>query len=46
MAYNVFDKKPLKFSQNRQHQITVSGIDREQYPEVTIIAVVLDKKLF
>ncbi|MEP7107825.1 MAG: alpha-L-fucosidase [Ferruginibacter sp.] len=45
-AYNVYDKKPLKFSQNNQHEITVSGIDRAQHPEVTVIAVQLDKKVY
>ncbi|MEO6289385.1 MAG: alpha-L-fucosidase [Ginsengibacter sp.] len=45
-AYNVYDKKPLQFTQNKKHEITVSGINRSQHPEVTIIAVKLDKKLF
>ncbi len=45
-VYNVYDKKPLQFKQNNKHEITVSGINRSQHPEVTVIAVQLDKKLF
>jgi alpha-L-fucosidase len=45
-AYNVYDKKPLRFTQNKKHEITVSGINRSQHPEVTIIAVELDKNVF
>ena len=44
-AYNVYDKKPLRFTQNKKHEITVSGINRSQHPEVTVIAVQLDKKV-
>lgn len=45
-AYNVYDKKPLKFSANDWKQVSVSGIDREQHPEVTVIAVELDQPVF
>ncbi|MEO8766052.1 MAG: alpha-L-fucosidase [Ginsengibacter sp.] len=45
-VYNVYDKKPLPFKQNKKHEVTASGINRSQHPEVTIIAVRLNKKLF
>ena len=44
-VYNVYDKQPLKFTQNKQREIIISGINREQHPEVTIIAVKLNKKV-
>ena|GEM_PF-267228 len=44
-AYNVFDKKPLKFELNDWREITVSGIDRSQHPEVTVIALELDQQV-
>ena len=44
-AYNVFDKKSLSFSLNDWKEITVTGIDRSQHPEVTIIAIELDQQV-
>jgi alpha-L-fucosidase len=44
-AYNVYDKKPLKFSLNDWNEITVTGIDRVQHPEVTVIALELDQSV-
>lgn len=42
-AYNVYDKKPLPLSLNDWKEITITGIDRSQQPEVTIIAIELDQ---
>jgi len=41
-VYNVYDKKPLNFTLNDWKEITVTGIDRLQHPQVTIIAMELD----
>jgi alpha-L-fucosidase len=42
-AYDVYTKAPLKFSQNKNHQITIKEIDRNQ--DITVIAITLDGKV-
>jgi membrane-bound inhibitor of C-type lysozyme len=43
-AYNVSDKKPVKFKQNNNREITLSGFNRDD-KTVTIIAVELNKNV-
>jgi alpha-L-fucosidase len=45
-AYNVYDKRELPFSLNEWNEIVVTGIDRTQDPEVTIVAIELDQPVF